>query len=93
MECEVELQPKLNTVIVKDEILRELKDKDLPEIIKIKATDLFNKFFYEKTHRGQKRLTLILGCIFEAYRECNEIENVYELAKIIGLSEKHVGSI
>lgn len=93
-DCDWDTQPKWGSGKNddKEEILRELKDKAIPEIIKQKATEMFYEYYSDKTRRGNKRLSRILGCIFEAYRECDQVKNIYELARLINLPEKYVGS-
>lgn len=89
---EIEFDQEKYVFHPKIEILRELRDKPFPEVVKISATSKFQDFYSDKTHRGQKRLSLILGCVYDSFREFNEIKDIYDLAKQLGLSEKLVGS-
>ena len=77
---------------VKIDILKELREMSFPNIVKIRATEMFDKYYSSKTHRGQKRLTLILGCVYDSFREYNIVHDIHDLAKKIGLQDKLVGS-
>lgn len=65
-------------------ILKEMENIPLPEEIKIKAEEIFNKL-NPQTKRGNRRKQLIFFCIHSAYLELGNPQDPKKIAQLVGI--------